>query len=103
VIQSDYINVSKQTKKEIEQIEKQYLYHKKLEKYKDDPNKFMKYYNSIKDLPIIKRNKFKVDENNLNQLLKKILTKHNVCTNEFDHSFIAFSNSKLPAPNAFPN
>jgi hypothetical protein len=72
VIQSDYINVSKKTQKKIEQIEKQYLYHKKLEKYKDDPNKFMKYYNSIKDLPIIKRKKFKVDENNLNQLLKKV-------------------------------
>lgn len=55
VIQSDYINVSKQTQKKIENIEKQYLYHKKLETYKDDPIKFMKYYNSIKDLPIIKK------------------------------------------------
>ena len=72
VIQSDYINVSKQTKKKIEQIEKQYLYHKKLEKYKDNPIKFMKYYDSIKDLPIIKKKKLKVDKNNLNQLLKKI-------------------------------
>jgi hypothetical protein len=72
VIQSDYINVSKQTQKKIENIEKQYLYHKKLEKYKDDSIKFMKYYNSIKDSPIIKKKKLKVDENNLNQLLKKV-------------------------------
>jgi hypothetical protein len=72
VIQSDYINVSKQTQTKIENIEKQYLYHKKLEKYKNDPIKFMKYYNSIKNLSIIKKKKLKVDENNLNQLLKKI-------------------------------
>jgi hypothetical protein len=72
VIQSDYINVSKQTQTKIENIEKQYLYHKKLEKYKDDSIKFMKYYNSIKDLPILKKKKLKVNENNLNQLLKKI-------------------------------
>ena len=55
-------------------MEKQYLHHKKLEKYKDNPIKFMKYYDSIKDLPIIKRKKLKVDyvAHNLNQLLKKI-------------------------------
>jgi hypothetical protein len=74
VIQSDYINVSKQTKQEIENIEKEYLYHKKLEKYKDDPIKFMKYYDSIKDLPIIKKKKLKVDcvAHNLKQVIKKI-------------------------------
>jgi hypothetical protein len=72
VIQSDYINISKQTQKKIEHIEKQYLYHKKLETYRDDPIKFMKYYNSIKDLPIIKKKKLKVNKTNLNQLLKKV-------------------------------
>jgi len=72
VIQSDYINVSKETKQKIEDIEKEYLHHKKLEKYKDDPIKFMKYYNSIKDSPIIKKRKLKVNENNLNKLIKKV-------------------------------
>jgi hypothetical protein len=73
VIQSDYINVSKQTQKKIENIEKQYLYHKKLEQYKNDPIKFIKYYNSIKNLPIIKK-KIKIDLNkdNFNKLYKKV-------------------------------
>jgi hypothetical protein len=73
VIVSDYINVSKKTQKKIENIEKQYLYHRKLEKYKNDPIKFMNYFNSIKDLPLIKK-KIKVDinKNNLKQILKKI-------------------------------
>jgi hypothetical protein len=36
LIVSDYINVSKQTQKKIENIEKQYLYHRKLEQYKNN-------------------------------------------------------------------
>ena len=72
VILSDYINVSKKTEKKIINIEKQYLYHKKLEQYKDDLNKFITYFNSIKNLPIIKK-KIKVDLNkdNLKQIIKK--------------------------------
>ena len=72
LIVSDYINVSKQTQKKIENIEKQYLYHRKLEKYKDEPIKFMKYFNSIKDLPLIKKKKIDINKNNLNQIIKKI-------------------------------
>jgi hypothetical protein len=74
VLHSDYINVSKQTKQEIENIEKEYLYHKKLEKYKDDPIEFMKYYKSIKDSSILKKRNIKVDcvAHNLNQIIKKV-------------------------------
>lgn len=74
VIVSDYINVSKKTEKKIINIEKQYLYHRKLEKYKDNLKKFIKYYNSIKNSPIILKKKIIVDlnKNNLNQIIKKI-------------------------------
>jgi hypothetical protein len=74
VIISDYINVSKKTEKKIINIEKQYLYHRKLEKYKDNLKKFIKYYNSIKNSPIILKKKIIVDlnKNNLNQIIKKI-------------------------------
>jgi len=72
VILSDYINVSKQTEKKIINIEKQYLYHKKLEKYKDDPNQFITYFNSIKNLPIIKKKiKINLNKDNLKQIIKK--------------------------------
>jgi hypothetical protein len=72
VILSDYINVSKKTEKKIINIEKQYLYHKNLEQYKNDSKKFITYFNSIKNLPIIKK-KIKIDlnKNNLKQIIKK--------------------------------
>lgn len=74
LIVSDYINVSKQTQKKIENIEKQYLYHRKLEQYKNNQKKFIKYYNSIKNSPIIIKKNIKVDLNkdNLNQIIKKV-------------------------------
>ncbi len=59
-MQSDYINVSKETEKKIIEIEKNYLYHKKLEKYKNEPSKFMKYFNSIENIPVIKKKKIKI-------------------------------------------
>jgi hypothetical protein len=71
LLQSDYINVSKETEKKIIEIEKNYLYHKKLEKYKNDPDKFIKYFNSIENIPVIKK-KIKLNENNFNQIIKKI-------------------------------
>ena len=72
LLQSDYINVSKETEKKIIKIEKNYLYHKKLEKYKNEPDKFIKYFNSIKNIPIINNKKIKLNENNFNQIIKKI-------------------------------
>lgn len=72
LLQSDYINVSKETEKKIIEIEKNYLYHKKLEKYKNEPNKFIKYFNSIENIPIIKKIKIKLNENNFNQIIKKV-------------------------------
>ncbi len=72
LLQSDYINVSKETEKKIIEIEKNYLYHKKLEKYKNEPIKFIKYFNSIKNIPIIKNKNLKLNENNFNQIIKKV-------------------------------
>ena len=72
LLQSDYINVSKETEKKIIEIEKNYLYHKQLEKYKNEPNKFIKYFNSIKNIPIIKNKNLKLNENNFNQIIKKV-------------------------------
>lgn len=74
VIQSDYINVSKQTEKKIKNIEKEYLYHKKLEKYKDNPIKFIKYYKSIKKSIILKKRNIKDDciPHNFKKILKKV-------------------------------
>lgn len=72
LLQSDYINVSKETEKKIIKIEKNYLYHKKLEKYKNDPDKFIKYFNSIENIPVIKKKKIKLNENNFDQIIKKI-------------------------------
>jgi hypothetical protein len=72
LLQSDYINVSKETEKKIIEIEKNYLYHKKLEKYKNEPSKFMKYFNSIENIPVIKKKKLKLNENNFNQIIKKV-------------------------------
>lgn len=72
LLQSDYINVSKETEKKIIEIEKNYLYHKKLEKYKNEPIKFIKYFNSIKNIPIIKKKNLKLNENNFNQIIKKV-------------------------------
>ena len=72
LIVSDYINVSKQTQKKIENIEKQYLYHRKLEKYKNNNKKFIKYYNSIKNLPIIIKKKIDLNNDNLNKIIKKV-------------------------------
>ena len=72
LLQSDYINVSKETEKKIIEIEKHYLYHKKLEKYKNEPIKFIKYFNSIKNIPIIKKKNLKLNENNFNQIIKKV-------------------------------
>lgn len=72
LLQSDYINVSKETEKKIIEIEKNYLYHKKLEKYKNEPSKFIKYFNSIENIPVIKKKKLKLNENNFNQIIKKV-------------------------------
>lgn len=76
VIQSDYINVSKETEKKIINIEKEYLYHKILEKYKDNPIKFMKYYKSIKKSLILKKKYINIKDDciahNLNKILKKV-------------------------------
>lgn len=72
LLQSDYINVSKETEKKIIKIEKNYLYHKKLEKYKNEPDKFIKYFNSIENIPIINNKKIKLNENNFNQIIKKV-------------------------------
>jgi hypothetical protein len=72
VIQSDYINVSNKTKLKIIKIENNYLYYKKLEKYKDDPNKFIKYYNKIKNSSILKKRNLNLDINNPKQVIKKL-------------------------------
>lgn len=74
VIQSDYINVSKETEKEIIDIETNYLFYKTLEKYRSNEQIFYKYYKKIKSSPIIKKRNLNLDmiKNNPDKIIKKL-------------------------------
>ena len=100
IIQSDYINVTKETEKEILKIERNYLFYKKLEKYKNNENKFIKYFNSIKNSSILKKRNINLDINDFNKIIKKVkdisftLKKKDIGIENFNKLWYLYLNDK---------